>query len=194
MQPNEHSVLMTKKEKILITTLQLIAERGVEATPMSLIASESQVAIGTIYHHFKTKEEILGDILLEIRKTNQTIFQENIANHPTKRKQFVAVWKGMYQRYMDNPLVFHFTQFISRSKMIPEKKSRTSRQFFLILFNYFKEGIAEDVFIDINPRIMTAFIYNSILGYTELILTNQLEESEENLANAIEISWRAIRK
>ena len=50
---------MTKKEKILETTLQLIAKNGLNASPMSMIAKEANVATGTIYHHFKSKEEIM---------------------------------------------------------------------------------------------------------------------------------------
>ena len=39
-----------KRDNILHTTLHLIVERGLESTPMSLIASEAAVGMGTIYH------------------------------------------------------------------------------------------------------------------------------------------------
>jgi AcrR family transcriptional regulator len=59
---------VTKKEKILETTLQLIAKNGLNASPMSMIAKEADVATGTIYHHFKSKEEIINEIYLNKKK------------------------------------------------------------------------------------------------------------------------------
>ena len=47
---------MSKRDLILQTTLELITELGFHATPMSLIIKKSDVASGTIYHYFKSKE------------------------------------------------------------------------------------------------------------------------------------------
>ncbi len=185
---------MTKREKILSTTLRLIAERGVLSTPVSLIAKESSVAIGTIYHHFRTKEDILSEILLDIRKKNETLFKHCIREFPTKRKQFVAMWMAIYKKYINNPLIFHFTQYVSKSKLIPEKSIKESKKYFQILLDFFEEGIEEDEFAAMSPQLMTSMTHNSILTYVELILTNLLEDNQKNLHDAIEFSWHGIRK
>lgn len=185
---------MTKKEKILETTLRLIAEHGVQSTPVSLISSESGVAIGTIYHHFSNKEEILSEILIEIRKNNMYLLEECIQNNDSKRKQYVAMWLGMYKRYINNPFVFYFTQYISNSKLIPEKAMNESEKYFKVLLDFFQEGIDNDDFINMSSRLITSLAHNSILTYVEIILNNQLEDSAKNLEDAIEFSWRAIRK
>ena len=40
-----------KRDNILHTTLHLIVERGLESTPMSLIASEAAVGMGTVSYN-----------------------------------------------------------------------------------------------------------------------------------------------
>ena len=50
---------MSKKAIVLQTTLELITKQGIEATSLSQIIKESGVANGTVYHHFKNKDEIL---------------------------------------------------------------------------------------------------------------------------------------
>lgn len=185
---------MTKKERVLETTLKLIATKGLENTPMSLIASESGVAIGTIYHHFKSKTDILSEMLLEIRKTNMQIFADSINNNDTKRKQFKAMWIGLFERYINKPQVFHFTLHISRTKMIPLEVMEESKKYWKIVFDFFQSGIENEEFINVNPHLLTSLSHTSIITYVELVLTNQLENTPKNLEDAIQFGWRAIRK
>ncbi|MCK5033837.1 MAG: helix-turn-helix transcriptional regulator, partial [Calditrichia bacterium] len=49
-----------KREAILKATLNLLVERGFHDTPTSLIAKEAGVATGTLFHHFKNKEELIN--------------------------------------------------------------------------------------------------------------------------------------
>ena len=50
---------MSKREQILTTTLDLVSELGFHETSISLLIKKSGVAAGTIYHHFKNKEDLL---------------------------------------------------------------------------------------------------------------------------------------
>lgn len=55
-----------KKQVILEAAARLFAERGFENTPTMLIAQEAGVAEGTIFRHFKTKDEIFLTLLHEV--------------------------------------------------------------------------------------------------------------------------------
>lgn len=54
--------MSTKKEKILETAMRLFVEKGIQGTPTSLIAKESGVATGTLFHHFKSKEDLVHEL------------------------------------------------------------------------------------------------------------------------------------
>ncbi len=45
---------------------QLFAEQGFEKTPISLICEVAEVSKGTVFHHFKNKDEILRAVFLHI--------------------------------------------------------------------------------------------------------------------------------
>lgn len=57
-----------KRDAILRTAARLFAERGFSNTPTILLAQEAGVAEGTIFRHFKTKDEIFF-ILIDNVKT-----------------------------------------------------------------------------------------------------------------------------
>lgn len=56
-----------KKERILSTAARLFAERGFARTSTSLLAEEAGVAEGTIFRHFKNKDEIFLELILRVK-------------------------------------------------------------------------------------------------------------------------------
>lgn len=59
---------MNKKETIIKTAIKLFVEHGFENTPTSQISKEAKVATGTLFHHFKTKEELINEAYLYVKK------------------------------------------------------------------------------------------------------------------------------
>ena len=64
---------MQKKEAILNIATRLFSEKGFKETPISEISRLTGVAEGTIFYHFKNKEELFVVILKEFR---DSIIQE----------------------------------------------------------------------------------------------------------------------
>ncbi|MEZ4579078.1 MAG: helix-turn-helix domain-containing protein [Desulfobacterales bacterium] len=57
--------IMSKKKKYLKPALLLFVENGIDKTPTSKIASEAGVATGTLFHHFKNKEDLVNSLYLD---------------------------------------------------------------------------------------------------------------------------------
>jgi AcrR family transcriptional regulator len=60
---------MTKREAILEAATELFARKGYKGTATSEIAERADVAQGTVFHHFKSKENLLIDICDELVMT-----------------------------------------------------------------------------------------------------------------------------
>jgi AcrR family transcriptional regulator len=60
---------MTKREAILNAATELFARKGYKGTATSEIAERADVAQGTVFHHFKSKENLLIDICDELVMT-----------------------------------------------------------------------------------------------------------------------------
>ncbi|MEF2144756.1 MAG: TetR/AcrR family transcriptional regulator [Desulfovibrionaceae bacterium] len=69
---------MTKRRAdILQAAIKLFAHRGYDATPLSEIAREAEVSEGAIFRHFQTKEDLLYQIILEIRDNFMADLEES---------------------------------------------------------------------------------------------------------------------
>ena len=73
------------EERIVRTAERLFAQRGFASTGMRAIAKAAQVSIGAIYHHFKSKEDILERIIHdELDRRRQVVAELKAAGLPVK--------------------------------------------------------------------------------------------------------------
>ncbi len=182
---------MDKRDQILETTLALIATKGLNGSPMSLIAKESGVAIGTIYHHFKSKEEIINVIYLNKKKNFKLIFDRYENKDLTFKNHFEYVWHDTYTFFIENPLIFQFTQQIGNSPIITPEVKEAGQTYFKSFFDFYQEGIDQGIFIKIDLTIMGQLIFGNILSLVELKI-NGTPITNKTVKEAINFSWRAI--
>lgn len=71
-----------RRERMLGTTLELAAEGGWDAVQMREVAARADVAIGTLYRYFPSKENLLVSVMLEqIRALSEQISQRPPSAH-----------------------------------------------------------------------------------------------------------------
>ncbi|MCW8329504.1 TetR/AcrR family transcriptional regulator [Photobacterium sp. SDRW27] len=56
-----------KKQQILDTALQLFVKQGIQATSTASIAKQANVATGTLFHHFASKQLLIITLYTEIK-------------------------------------------------------------------------------------------------------------------------------
>ena len=87
------------REKILNTATQLFIQKGSEKTSMQDIAQTAGISKGAIYHHFKSKDEIV----LEVMRSRQEMMEEEIkqwlkdTENLTGREQLQTILKSIWK-------------------------------------------------------------------------------------------------
>lgn len=62
--PEQYEEIRTEKKlKIMSAALELFAEEGFHATSISQIATKAKISKGLIYNYFKSKEDLLNEII-----------------------------------------------------------------------------------------------------------------------------------
>lgn len=71
---------MSRKEEIIFATLELAAEKGLGTVSMAQIADKVGIKKASLYNHFKSKEEIIGQMYVFLRKqAKQQKSQSNLS-------------------------------------------------------------------------------------------------------------------
>ena len=67
---------ISRRDKVVNTALKLISNGGFHASPMSELAKLSGVAVGTIYHHFPSKEDLAAAAMVKLMQKAQDFLRE----------------------------------------------------------------------------------------------------------------------
>lgn len=57
-----------KRKAILESAMELFAVRGIAHTPTAAISASAQIAEGTLFTYFKTKDDLINELYRELRK------------------------------------------------------------------------------------------------------------------------------
>ena len=172
-----------KRKKILDKAWELFRKNGYEETKVEDITRELGVSKGSFYTYFKTKDEVLYEILERIKKENEErISKINVNQEPSKILEDYVISKMNYiVKLLNNTKISSINRNLSNSKLknFFEELKKVSIEFI-------KKNIVEK-FNKINGNkynleIISEFVYLAIeeFLYNEFVLKNfkNLESSD----------------
>jgi AcrR family transcriptional regulator len=114
--------LTEKCQAIMQASLKLIAEQGFHGTPMSQVASQADVGVGSIYRYFKDKDELIHALHAQLDgKLTAALATARTFEGPHKEK-FVLMLTSLIKHFIDNPIEFKFMEQYYNSPYGVEKK------------------------------------------------------------------------
>src|SRR5664280_1018528 len=99
-----------KRDEIVRSALELIAEHGFHGAPMALIAERAGVAAGTIYRYFENKDVLINELY---RDLEERIFPSLLDGYSLKqsiRERFLHVGAALLRYFINNPLDFRYLE------------------------------------------------------------------------------------
>lgn len=183
---------MDKKQRIILTMLELVVDQGLHATPMSQVAKEANVAVGTIYHYFENKNQIIEEIFDMVNKDFGVILMANIPDGDFK-KQFEAMWLNLFNYFIGNPLAFKFIEYVAIPPVINAEIIKKSSKHFKSIKEFFLKGIEHKHLADTRLCIIIQISYSAVVAMCKLKLNNEATVTENDIKQAIEMTWNAIK-
>lgn len=153
-----------KRKAILDAALILFTERGFHGTPTSLIAQEAGVATGTLFHYFKTKEELIESLYLNIKKEAGTVLRDAAKSKGDWREKLANAYMEYAKWGLKNAQKIHFMQQFCYSPFISKATHQEGISNFLFLIDEIALGIKEGVIRDYPPEIVLSVISSSQMG------------------------------
>ncbi len=151
--------MIDKKEQILEAATRLFSERGFENTPISLICETVGVSKGLVFHHFKSKNELLRAIFSSTTKKiielNENHAHEQSAHEQSAHEQLLDLVENFFVQLKSDKMFFQLNL-----TMIVQPNTRE------ILNDLIKERASfimnsvQNIFNEINPE------NSNLLSYT----------------------------
>lgn len=93
---------LARRAEILRAAEKLFAEKGFRGMAMVDLAKSAEFSVGTLYHFFKSKEEIYCTLLIEKLDLFQSGLDKEVGQHPPGSAQILALIKATIEFFQEN--------------------------------------------------------------------------------------------
>ena len=184
---------MSKREQILSSTLDLVSEIGFHATSVSLIIKKSEVASGTIYHHFKSKEDLIDTLYSELKKEMGNAIVQNVNGQLNYKEKFFLIWMNLFNFYTENPKKFEFLEDYANSPFVRKEIKEINQRHYQAAIDFISSGVEMGIFRNLPTDLLINLIFGNVSTFVRMILMEEVQLSEELLENAIQSSWDSVK-
>lgn len=182
-----------KQTEILKAALKLFVNYGFHGTPTSMIAKEAGVANGTLFHYYKTKDELIVALYVQLKKDmGGCIFvhQDNADSIEERCRKF---YTAALNWGLNNTVEFRFLQQFGNSpyvQLIPKELQEQSQSW----MNVIQEGIKAKIIRPLPPDYIASILSSHLYGVNQYILTANITGSaRKKLVNeSFEMVWKMI--
>lgn len=184
-----------KRTLILDAALKLFCEFGFHATPTSKIAIEAGVAHGTIFHYFKTKDELIFSLYVHIRDKSYEYLNENQVTGDFE-KRFQNLFFHSVQWGLKNPENFDFRIQFENSPYLRKFREDGDNEIKSLHMDLFIAGQEAGVLKDLDPQMIGVLVKSNIHGTYNYIVNNKFKvaERKETINRIGALVWLMIKK
>ncbi len=166
--------MKSKKEQILDVSLSLFLEKGYDNTSISDILSNLNIARGTLYYHFDSKEAIMDTIIERsiksvIEEAKGIVFRKGMT---VQEKMFTLFSSTSMKRLSGRELMIDYLNQ-PQNALFHEKINRSFIQKIVpLLGDIIKEGVEEGTFNNAYPYESAEMILVMIIGFMDVYYDN----------------------
>ncbi len=184
---------VVKREGIERAAMELFVAKGIAGTTTREIAERAGAAEGTMYRHFKTKE----DLAWEIYFSQLTSFMESLrataAARPDVRSKLSGIVSEFFRLYDADPVLYSYLVLAEHSLLWRLPKDFQTPPALLVEILVEGQGAGEVVKED--PNLLSALIMGTVARLTIFRVygrvTGELSARSEAVSR---LCWRAICK
>ena len=208
---NKYYYMLTNKNKIALVAFGLSLEHGFDNVSVKQISEESEIAIGSIYYHFKDKEEILLYMVHMYIMDNFQEFKEAVKNFKgsfLEKIDFIFNYKTNSfikeedELYISSDFKFDYKKYFTLLTAIFHQSPETRHLFYELgqeLHDFYHELVEDaikkgEIRDDIEVDMIVVFIQSIIKGYIDLWVYQPHCPFEKLVESNKKLVWEAIKK
>ncbi|WP_200979187.1 TetR/AcrR family transcriptional regulator [Echinicola sp. 20G] len=188
---------MNKKEQIFSATLDLIRDHGFHGCPMSMVAKNSNVAAGTIYHHFENKDDLIMELYHYVIQKLIDVANENDDPSMDFKTRFMNFWHAMKAFYLQEKSVQRFIDQFLNSPFYTEEIQTSDNKWHLWLRSFFEDGIRSgELRSGVRPEILAIMVHGSIISSVKVNYYHSKKVNKDQLKLGViaNMVWDGIKK
>lgn len=182
---------MDKRELIINAALKLFVENGFHGTATSKIAQEAGVANGTLFQYFKTKDELIIALYINLKNELAAYTANNTAENADIKESIKSQILSTLYWALDNPTKFHFIQQFHTSPYIGKVEEEIIQKQVEPHLQLIEKGIKAGVLKPLPVDLIYALTSNQVFGLHQFLTSKKLSKAKQNetIQATFEMLW-----
>lgn len=181
-----------RRESILEAALQCFVERGFHGTAIPQIAEKANIAAGTIYHYFDSKEALVNALY---RTWKAAIAQRVFTAFPQAapvRTQFQVMWNEMVAFAVTSSTAFAFIELHNHASYLDAESLAIDRNVKEFARTMIQRAQTEGLVKPLDAYVLMELVFGAFVGMMRAHWEGRIELSDEVIAAAEQACWDAV--
>jgi AcrR family transcriptional regulator len=171
---------VNKQEQIQATALRLFVADGFHGTPTAKIAAEAGVANGTLFYHYKTKDELVIALYNKIRQENTANVQAIIDRDDFITTKFRNIFVHSVTWALNNRDKFYYLQQFNFSPHLAQVPAETLQQHNIGYAGFIDEGVRKKLLKQQPVSLLIAMFNSHVQGIYQYLASREFDEAEKD--------------
>lgn len=187
---------MNKKELIRKSAIEVFAKEGYHNTTTRMLSRHANIAIGTIYNYFDSKQEIL-DYIFKTEFDNRVKLLRDLEVKDISAKEKLEIFLNKHfellELHPDTAAVL-VQEAWSRENSDLKSVKKFINDLPVAFAQIIKQGISKNEIRDIDPNLISYSIFYSIRGIATGVVINEKNNFNEAKEEIFNFLWNGLKK
>lgn len=181
------------REQIIVAALHLFTNRGYFNTSVPDMARTAQVSVGSIYHHFKDKEDVARALYLSLMEGMQAELLRISTAHATANARCRAVIAMLFDLTESSSEAMDFMLYAKHREFLPGERPVCSSLPFETMRDFVQQGMEQGEIRRMDLMVASSCLFGGALRLITARLDGVLAEPlPDRLDAAWDCAWRSV--
>lgn len=172
--------------------LECFVERGFHGTAIPQIAEKANIAAGTIYHYFDSKEALVNALYRTWKAAvAQRVFTAFPQGAPV-RTQFQVMWNEMVAFAMGAPAAFAFIELHNHASYLDAESKAIDRSVKEFAHGMIQRAQRDGLVKQLDAHLLMELVFGAFIGMMRAHWEGRVQLTPEVLAGAEAACWDAV--
>jgi len=188
-----------KRRAIMKATMELIAEQGFHGAPTAMIAEKANVAIGSIYRYFESKDALIVELHREVENLAMKEIMLGYDMEKPLRERYFHIARNMLNYMISHPLPFRFIeQFYDSPYGIKLRRDRFFAETALdekmdIMRGLYDHGRSQQIIKDMPLSVFFSLAFGALFNIARDHILGFIPLNEELIEVVVGACWDAVK-
>ncbi len=183
-----------KPKELRLATLAEVAAVGSTAVSVNRIAARAGLSVGTIYRYYKTKDELLFAVYLEVKRDIHRTMMDAAAPHDGAASRLRAMWFALVGYGFDAPQDFLLAEMMNAETRNDVHDNKELNRIHTEVLLEIQKGVDEGVLVAYPVETIETVLASPAITLARHASMSKKPADREALERIFTLVWRGIAR